>query len=163
MIYKYKRKDNSLRDHKPQRSRICLPSPIRSNDQELVSVGEPDGYTSAASLAPNSEYSKLQLSPLHPPDIEFNLSCNHDRDFMQDWFSDMVNGSGYGTRFGDIPFLMKVLFRLVRGWPQTHPSCYDTTETHFTSNPEEGFQRFRLIHTSDIYFNPSSYFDKFWE
>jgi len=75
----------------------------------------------------------------------------------------MVNGSGYGTRCGGIPFPMKALFRLVRGWPQTHPSCYDTTETHFTSNPEKGFQRFRLIYTSDIYFNRSSYFDKFYE
>jgi hypothetical protein len=97
--------------------------------------------------------------------MEFNLS-NHDREFMQDWFSDMVNGSGYGTRCEGIPFLIEALFRLVRGWPQTHPSCYDTTETHFTSNPEEGFQRFRLnrlIYTSEIYFYRSSYFDKLYE
>jgi hypothetical protein len=55
------------------------------------------GHTTTAYQAPTPEFLKLQLSPLHPPGDELDLSFDHDFDFTQDWNSNMVSGAQHKT------------------------------------------------------------------
>lgn len=110
---------NVQQHHKRQRSSVYISSPTSPTGKGIGYTGEPDlssgasvssgqtagqletqaSHTTQAYSVPTPEFLKLQLSPVHMPGLELELSTEQDVDFAEDWMSmaDMMNGAQYKT------------------------------------------------------------------